>query len=58
MTPDEKHEFMRLWEDIHAMMAETRKGMEDCITILDRMVAANDESESDMRAKEYSNRMT
>jgi hypothetical protein len=24
----------------HAMMAETRKGMDHCITILDRMIAA------------------
>jgi hypothetical protein len=36
MTPEEQHEFMRLCENIHAMMAEARKGMSDFITILDR----------------------
>jgi hypothetical protein len=42
MTPEGQQEFMRLCEDIHAMMAENRKGMDDCITILNRMIAAQE----------------
>ena len=47
---------MRRCEDILATMAETRKGMEDCITILDRIIAAQAASEADMRAKGYGSR--
>jgi hypothetical protein len=51
MTPDEQRELMRRCEDILATMAETRKGMDDCITILDRMIATQAAWEADMRAK-------
>ncbi len=58
MTPEESEECVRLCEDIHAMMTDTRKHMDDCITILDRTIAANEAWESDMRAKGYWSRMT
>ena len=58
MTPDEQQDLMCLCEDIHAMKADTHKGMDDCITILDRMIAAQDAWEADMRANGYRSRMT
>jgi hypothetical protein len=58
MTPAESEECVRLWEDIHAMMNETRQQIDDCMTILKRMITAHGAWGSDMRAKGNWSQMT